>query len=315
MKIVFMGTPEPAAQILEDLQKTQHKIICVVTQPDRKKGRGQKIVFSEVKEAALKYGLPLEQPEKVKSNAVFASFLKSIKPDIVIVVAYGKILPKEILDIPKYGCINVHASLLPKYRGAAPIQWALLKGEKETGITIMKLDRQLDTGDIIFQEKVKIAEEDDAPSLSKKLFAIGSKLLLLALEQIENKKVKSVPQDESQATYAPSLTKESGELDWRKTAEEIHNRVRAMVPWPGANTFYNKKILKIWKTKVVQINLATKFSEPGTIIEITKNLGFIVAAGSGNILILEVQPEGKKRISAYNFVLGYDVKIGDVLPK
>jgi methionyl-tRNA formyltransferase len=171
MKIIFMGTPETSAQTLKALLEAKHEILCVVTQPDRPKGRGQKISFSPVKELALKYALPLEQPEKIKGNEVFISFLRSLKPDLIVVVAYGKILPKEILDIPKYKCINVHASLLPRYRGAAPVQWALLNGEKEIGITIMKIDELLDTGDIILQEKIKVEEEDNTATLIKKLFS------------------------------------------------------------------------------------------------------------------------------------------------
>ena len=312
MKIVFMGTPETAATALEELVSSQHKIICVVTQPDRPKGRGRKLTFPPIKDVALKYNLPLEQPEKVKNNPTFISSLKSIKPDIIVVVAYGKILPKEILTIPEYGCINVHASLLPKYRGAAPIQWALLKGEKETGITIMKIDDRLDTGDIILQKKIKISDEDNTETLSKKLFAAGRKLLLKALEQIEEGKAKFVKQNEAEATNAPSITKESGELDWRKPALEIHNRVRAMVPWPVAHTFFQRKLLKIWQTTLYAKE--AKSHLPGTIEQVVKGTGFSVATGAGAILIREVQAEGKKRMPAHDFVVGRKIKIGDKIP-
>ncbi len=314
MKIVFMGTPEPAAAVLKEIISTKHQILCVVTQPDRPKGRGQKISFSPVKEAALKHGLPIEQPEKIKNNKIFISYLKSLNPDIIAVVAYGKLLPKEILEIPKHGCLNIHASLLPKYRGAATIQWALLNGEEETGITIMKIDELLDTGDIILQEKIKIEENDNAMVLFKKLFSLGGGLLLKALEQIEQGKAKYTPQNNAEATNAPAIAKESGEIDWRKSAIEIHNRIRAMIPWPVAHTFYKEKLLKIWKSDVHVADLETKYKLPGSIVHLVKNIGFIVATGKGHLLILEVQPAGKKRMGAYNFVIGHDVKIGETLP-
>jgi len=314
MKIVFMGTPEEASAVLQALLTSKHEILAVVTQPDRPRGRGQKVSFSPVKEAALKHSLPIEQPEKVKGSEVFVSFLKSLHPDIIVIVAFGRILPKAILDIPRYGCINLHASLLPKYRGAAPIQWALLNGEKETGITVMKINELLDTGEIILQEKVKIEESDKATTLSKKLFALGGKLLLGALEQIEQGKAKYISQNEPGATYAPALTKESGEIDWKKSAAEIHNRVRALIPWPVAHTFYQKKLLKIWKTEIHVADLETKYKLPGTIVQIVKNIGFIVATGKGHLLVLEVQPEGKKRMGAYEFAIGHAVKMGEVLP-
>ena len=314
MKIVFMGTPETSAAILEDLIRAKHEILCVVTQPDRPKGRGQKITFPPVKETALKYSLPVEQPEKIKKNEIFFVFLKSLRPDIIVVVAYGRILPKEILDVPQFGCINVHASLLPKYRGAAPVQWALLKGEKETGVTIMKINELLDTGDIILQEKVEIEDRDTAETLAKKLFNLGGKLLLQALERIEKREAKYVPQKETEATQAPAITKESAEIDWRKSAREIHNRIRALIPWPVAHTFYKEKLLKIWKSEIYVADLETRFKLPGSMVQIVKHTGFIVATGKGHLLVLEVQPEGKKRMPAYDFVIGHDVKIGETLP-
>ncbi len=314
MKIVFMGTPEQAASILELLISAEHEILCVITQPDRPKGRGQKISFPPVKELALKYALPIEQLEKIKGNQIFISFLASLKPDIIVVVAYGRILPKEILNIPKYGCINVHASLLPKYRGAAPVQWALLNGEKETGVTIMKIEELLDTGEIILQEKIKIEENHNTLTLSEKLFKLGGELLLKVLKQIEQGKAKYTPQNEAQATNAPAITKESGEIDWRKSAIEIHNRVRAMIPWPVAHTFYKEKLLKIWRSELHVADLEIRYKLPGTIVQIIKNVGFIVGTGKGHLLVVEVQPEGKKRMPAYDFAIGHDVKIGETLP-
>lgn len=311
MKIVFMGTPEQSAAVLADLLAAKHNILCVITQPDRPKGRGQKVAFSPVKDLALKNDLPLEQPEKAK-DAV--ALIRSLAPDIVVVVAYGKLLPRELLNVPKYGCVNVHASLLPKYRGAAPVQWALLKGEKETGITIMRIDERLDTGEIISQKKVRIEEEDDAGGLMQKLFACGSKLLLEALKKIEKGEARYVPQNEADATFAPAISKESGELDWKKSAAEIHDRVRALVHWPVAQTFYREKRLKIWKSRVHLADLSSREHVPGSIVEIVKNEGFIVSTGRGHILIQEVQTEGGKRMKAYDFVIGHDVKIGETLP-
>jgi methionyl-tRNA formyltransferase len=314
MKIIFMGTPRHSADLLQLLIKSQHEIVCVVTQPDRPKGRGKQIAFSPVKELAIQKGLPLEQPEKVKNNKVFASTIKSLSPDLIVIVAYGQIIPKEILDIPKYGCINVHASLLPKYRGAAPVQWSILNGETETGVTIMKIDEMLDTGDIILQEKVSIGEDDSSVLLMDKLFNVGGKLMQEAVSQIEKGTAGYLKQNDAEATFAPSLTKESGEIDWRKSAIEIHNRVRAMNPWPVAHTFFREKRLKILETKLHVIDFETKYKDPGTIIEIVKNVGFIVATGNGHILVSRVQIEGKKAMKSSDFVNGHDVKIAETLP-
>jgi len=311
MRVVFMGTPEPAATALKALISAGHEIALVVTQPDRKKGRGQKLSFPAVKEVALQNNLPLEQPEKLKGNKVFASLLESLEPEIIVVVAYGKLLPREILDLPKHGCLNVHASLLPKYRGAAPVQWAILKGEKETGITIMKLDELLDTGDIILQEKVAISDEDTTLTLLEKLFAKGGKLLLKALEQIESNTAKFQKQKDSEATFAPSIQKESGEIDWQKSSLDLHNRIRAMIPWPGAHTIFHGKLLKIWQAKPYNY---TSQAKPGTVVEIIKNQGFVVKTGQGHLKILEVQLAGKKRLSAFQFIIGHDVKSGETLP-
>ncbi len=308
-----MGTPEPAAKILKTLIESNHEIACVITQPDRPKGRGKKIVFSAVKEIALQNDLAIEQPEKVKNNPVLASLIKSLSPDIIVVVAYGQILPKEIIEIPKYKTINLHASLLPKYRGAAPVQWALLNGEKETGITIMRINEQLDAGDIINQAKVKIELDDNTETMLAKLFEKGKDLLLLTLRQIEEAKVHYLKQDNSQATLAPSITKESAEIDWKKSAQDIHNRVRAMVPWPVVHTFCQEKLLKIWKTALTK-DCETIHKVPGEILEIVKQKGFVIATGKGALLVLEVQLEGKKRMSAHDFIVGKRLIIGDKIP-
>jgi len=314
MRIVYFGTPRPSVEILKLLLEQKYEIICVVTQPDRPRGRGQKLSFSPVKEVALRYGLPLEQPEEVKNNAVFRSYLESLGFDLGIVVAYGKILPKEILAIPRLGFINVHASLLPKYRGAAPIQWALLKGEEETGVTIFKLTELLDAGPILAQKKLKIEEDDNAETLTRKLFALGGELLLESLPKLEKGEAEFIPQNEAEVTFAPSLTKESGEIDWHKSALEIHNRVRALYPWPTAHTFYRGKRLKVLKTKATVPDLKVKLKLPGTVLEIIKEEGFVVATGAGNLLVLEVLPEAGKRMKACDFVGGYGLEVGEVLP-
>jgi len=314
MRIVFMGTPDPAATVLKALKLAGHEIVLVVTQPDRKKGRGQQISPPPVKTVALASSLTVFQPEKIKNNPEFVARLKSLKPEIIVVVAYGKILPKEILELPKFGCLNVHASLLPKYRGAAPVQWAILKGEKETGITVMKLDEGLDTGEIILQEKVAIESVDTTETLLAKLFAQGSQLLLQALAQIKDGTAKYQKQKESDVTYAPLLDKEAGTIDWQKPALDLDQRVRAMIPWPGAQTFFRGKSLKLWQVKPVGLRRGFESSPVGTIIEIIKNQGFVVMTGNGSLLVLEVQAAGKNRVSAYQFAIGHDVKIGESLP-
>jgi methionyl-tRNA formyltransferase len=314
MKIVYFGTPEPSAKILELLLEHKYEILCVVTQPDRPRGRGQKLSFSAVKEVALRHGLPLEQPEEVKNNSVFKTYLQSLGFDLGIVVAYGKILPKEILVIPRMGFINVHASLLPKYRGAAPIPWALLKGEEETGVTIFKLTELLDAGPIVAQRKLRIEEEDNTETLTRKLFALGAELLLESLPKLEKGEVEFIPQNEAEVTFAPSLTKESGEIDWHKSAFEIHNRVRALYPWPTAHTFYRGKRLKILRTRIMIPQLTPKLPLPGSILQIVKEEGFVVATGAGGLLILEVLPEAGRRMKAYDFVMGHGLREGDTFP-
>ncbi|MBN3032560.1 MAG: methionyl-tRNA formyltransferase [Candidatus Saganbacteria bacterium] len=314
MKLVFFGTPGPAAGILKILLDAKQDIAAVVTQPDRPKGRGRKVSFSSVKEIALKSGLPLEQPDSVKNNPAFKAYLSSLKPDLGVVVAYGRILPQEILGVPKHGFINVHASLLPKYRGAAPIQWALLNGEKETGVTIFKLVEALDAGPVLASQAVPIEDEDNAETLTKKLFDVAGPLLTKTLREIETGADKYLTQDEAQATFAPTLTKESGEIDWRKPAAEIRDRIRALVEWPVAHTFFRGRRLKIFKAELQLLDLVAREKRPGEIIELVRNEGILVATGRGDLLLSEVQLEGKKRIKAYDLVIGHDVKNGEILP-
>ncbi|HTY13259.1 MAG TPA: methionyl-tRNA formyltransferase [Candidatus Omnitrophota bacterium] len=308
MKIVFMGTPAPAAACLQALIDAEEQIACVVTQPDRPKGRNLRVTASPVKELAMKYKIPVESPEKAK-DPIFINKIRSLDPELIVVVAYGKILPKELLSIPKRGAINVHASLLPKYRGAAPVQWALLNGDNETGVTVMQISETLDTGDIILQDTVTIDPQDNSATLLDKLFARGAQTLLLVVDQIKKGTAKASPQNETEATYAPSITKESGEIDWKRSAMEINNRVRAMIPWPVAHTFYKGKMLRLWSAEPVSV--PGKF-QPGEIVDVRDDL--IVACGAGSLLIQELQLEGGRKMGAHDFVRGHRLAIGDSFP-
>jgi methionyl-tRNA formyltransferase len=314
VKIVFFGTPQPAADILQLLLTGEHSVVGVVSQPDRPQGRGLKLGFSPVKELALKHALPLEQPEKLKGNDAFRRFLADLQPDLAVVVAYGKIIPAEILALPQHGFINVHGSLLPKYRGAAPVQWALLNGEKETGATIFKLVPALDAGPVIAQEKLAIAADDNYETLLKKLFTAAGPLLLKTLAEIGAGRARYAPQAEAAATFAPVLTRESGALDWKKSAAEVHDRVRALVAWPGAATLLGGQPLKILRSQIGVVDLAARSREPGTIVQLVKDDGFIVATGRGDLLVQEVQPAGGKKMGAYAFALGHRLSVGTVLP-
>ena len=245
-RIVFFGTPSFAIPTLEGLLRGPDKVVGVVTQPDREKGRGRKVVFSPVKELALQHGLNPLQPEKAKEEA-FQKSLEGLQADLCVVVAYGQILPESLLKMPKYGAVNVHASLLPKYRGAAPIAWAILQGEKVTGVTTMVMDEGMDTGDILLQAEVPIGAEDTCQALQDRLAALGAGLLIETLEKMKEGNIRPVPQDHSKATYAPPLKKEDGHIDWKKDAEEIDRRVRAFNPWPGAFTRWGDRLVRIYK--------------------------------------------------------------------
>ncbi|HPU63829.1 MAG TPA: methionyl-tRNA formyltransferase [Mobilitalea sp.] len=308
MKVIFMGTPDFAVNTLREIVKAGHEVIGVVTQPDKAKGRGGKLSFPEVKEAALELNLPIYQPAKVK-DPEFIQKIRDLKPEVIVVAAFGQILPKDILDIPTYGCINVHASLLPKYRGAAPIQAAIINGEKETGVTIMHMDVGLDTGDMILQEKVPIGEDETGGSLHDKLADLGAKLLVKALEQIKKGTAKRVPQDDSQATYAKMLDKEMGNIDFTKPAAYIERLIRGLNPWPSAYTKLNGKTLKLWKAAVKEYSACAK---PGEVVEVNKD-SIVVMTGKDALEILELQLEGKKRLSADEFLRGYKIEKGIVL--
>lgn len=297
MNIVFMGTPEIAAKSLEALLAAGHNIKAVFTKPDRPVGRKQILTSPPVKITAGNNNIPVYQPETLRDGVAYG-ILKEINPEVIVVVAYGKILPKEILNLPKYGCINAHASLLPKFRGSSPIQWAIVSGEKQTGITTMYMDAGIDTGDIIEKSVVEIGDNETAEDLFEKLSYTAGNLLCSTLEKIKNGTAVKTPQNNSEATYAPMIKKEMGKIDFSKTAEEIHNLVRGFYSWPAAYTFINGKRLKVYKTEVVYgIN-----AEPGTVIINGKQL--LVACINGAVRLCDIQLEGGKRITDTQFLLG-----------
>ncbi|WP_457569038.1 methionyl-tRNA formyltransferase [Desulfurobacterium sp.] len=306
--VVFMGTPDFAVPSLEKLiENDAFDVSLVVTQPDKPAGRGRKLKPPPVKLVAEKYGIPVVQPEKVKGNEKLFEKLRNIAPDFIVVAAYGKILPKELLEIPKIAPVNVHASLLPKYRGASPIQSVLLNGEEKTGVTIMRITEKLDSGDIYIQEETPISVDDTAQTLHDRLAVMGGDLLVKALPLIASGKLKPVPQSDSEATYCAQIKKEDGKIDWRDTAENIFNKVRAFTPWPSAFTHFNGKLLKITKALPVEGQ-----GKPGVVVDIDRE-GFYVGTGEGLLKVLRVKPEGKKEMSAGDFVRGYRLKTGDNL--
>ena len=299
MKIVFMGTPDFSVNALENIVKAGHDVVGVITQPDKPKGRGGKMQYTPVKEKALELGLDVYQPQRVKETE-FIEKLKEMNPDAIVVIAFGQILPKAILDMPKYGCINVHASLLPKYRGAAPIQWSVIDGEKETGVTTMYMNEGLDTGDIIDKVVVPIDKKETGGSLFDKLAIEGGKLILKTLIELENGTAVRTPQDDSKSNYAGMINKQLGKIDFNKSANEIERLIRGLSPWPSAYTKMDGKTLKIWDADVDD---SENDSAPGTITEVGKD--FIrVATGKGSLKILELQLEGKKRMKTRDFLNG-----------
>ena len=312
MKIVFMGTPDFAKESLKALYEAGYEILTVVTNPDRKQGRGMKMSVSPVKKFAEEKGLQILQPEKVRKNEEFISKIRDLKPDVICVVAYGKILPKEILDIPKCGCINVHGSLLPKYRGAAPIQWAVLNGDKTTGITTMYMDEGMDTGDMILKQEVEIGEEETTGELWDRLSGLGGELLVKTLEKIEDGIAPREKQSENY-TVAPILNKEMARIDWEKqTANEIHNLVRGLNPIMGAFTYINDKKIKFWKVRVKQEKDLEEFIDKnkvenaklGDVILADVKKGLFLKAKDGVLQVLEIQGENAKKMSAHDFLLG-----------
>ncbi|MCM1086873.1 MAG: methionyl-tRNA formyltransferase [Muribaculaceae bacterium] len=310
MKIVFMGTPDYAVGALRKIVEAGHQVAAVVTQPDKPKGRGKEMQMTPVKACALQYGLPVFQPVKIKAPEAVQK-LQSYGADIFVVAAFGQILSEEILQMPKYGCVNIHASLLPKYRGAGPIQWAILNGEKETGITIMQMDKGIDTGDILMQSVVPIDEKETGDSLHDKLADVGAELIVEALVRIEAGEVTPRKQKEEDSCYARMLQKSMGKIDWKQETVQIERMVRGLNSWPSAYTSYLGKTLKIWESSISGDKAASN-DAPGTITAVEKD-AFYVRTGDGTLKITQVQLEGKKRMSVKDFLLGYPVKIGDML--
>lgn len=308
MKIVFMGTPDFAKESLEAVYNAGHEILAVVTNPDRPKGRGMKFVASPVKEFALEKNLKIYQPEKVKNNVEFIEEIKRFKPDVICVVAYGKILPKEILEISKFGCINVHGSLLPQYRGAAPIQWAVLNGDKTTGITTMYMDTGMDTGDMILKEKIEIGEDDTTGDVWEKLSKIGANLLVKTLKQIEEGTAPRIPQG-TDFSMAPMLDKEMSKIDWKnKDAKQIKNLVRGLNPIMGTYSYLDGKKIKFWKVDALQDEDSNV--ENGTVIKADSKEGLYIKAKNGIIKVLEIQGENAKKMNIQDFLRGNKIEIG-----
>lgn len=310
MRVVFMGTPDFAVNTLKAIQKAGHEIVGVVTQPDKPKGRGKAMQFPPVKETALEYDLTVYQPERVKEES-FVATLRELKPDVIVVVAFGQILSKAILELPQYGCVNVHASLLPKYRGAAPIQWAVINGEKETGVTTMQMDEGVDTGDIFKSVVLQLDEKETGGSLFDKLAEAGAQLLIETLEDLENGTATRTPQKHENSTYVKMFDKKFGLIDFTKPAVEIECLIRGLNPWPSAFTGYKGKTLKIWDADVVS---GEAKGEPGQVVSVSKQ-ELLVQTGDGFLSLKEVQLEGKKRMEIDAFLRGNAVEEGIKLEK
>ena len=307
MRVVFMGTPDFAVGTLKALLQSRHQVVAVVTQPDKPKGRGKAMQFTPVKEVAVRAEIPVLQPKRVREPEVVEE-IRQFHPDVIVVVAFGQLIPKAILDMPQYGCVNVHASLLPKYRGAAPIQWAVIDGEEKSGVTTMQMDEGLDTGDMLLTEEVVLDPQETGGSLFDKLSEVGAGLLLKTLDELEAGNVQPQKQpSESTTAYAAMLTKKMGEIDWTQSAVQIERLVRGLNPWPSAYTHLGQKTLKIWRAAVHPSMVQTK--EPGTVILMDKK-HFGVQTGDGMLEILELQLEGKKRMDADAFLRGYQVEDG-----
>jgi methionyl-tRNA formyltransferase len=309
LRIIFMGTPELAVASLNALRHAPAlEVVAVVTQPDRPKGRDLKLQPSPVKEIAVRAGLPVLQPEKARDEHFLAELCR-LQPDLIAVAAFGQILPKSVLELPRFGCLNVHTSLLPKYRGAAPIQWAILNDEPETGVTIMKMDAGLDTGDILTQRATPIRPEDNAETLHDRLAQIGAELLVETISDYVAGKIPPRPQQAELATHAPKIRKEDGRIDWRLSARTIWNRVRAFTPWPGAFTHLTSppQLLKVWQAEVVSQN-----GPPGEILSADKT-GIVIGCGQDALRVLALQREGGRKMSAQEFLAGHALKPGQKL--
>lgn len=308
MRIIFMGTPDFSVGTLEALIEAGHEIALVVTQPDKPKGRGGKMQYTPVKEVAVEHGIPVYQPRRIREPECIEE-LRKYNADIMVVIAFGQILPKEILEMTPYGCINVHASLLPKYRGAAPIQWAVINGEKVSGVTTMQMNEGLDTGDMILKTEVVLDEKETGGSLHDKLAAAGAKLCVETLKALEEKTATWEAQGESTTEYAKMLDKKMGDIDWNQSAVSIERLIRGLNPWPSAYTDWNGKVMKIWEAEVVE-----KQTEevPGTIVDVEKG-GFLVQTGVNCLKVTALQIPGKKRMDAGAFLRGYQIEEHTIL--
>lgn len=305
MKIIFMGTPDFSVGTFEALIEAGHEIVLAVTQPDKPKGRGEKVQYPPVKEAALKRQIPVFQPKRVRAPECIEE-LRKYDADIMVVIAFGQILPKEILEMTPYGCVNVHASLLPKYRGAAPIQWAVINGERVSGVTTMQMDEGLDTGDMLMKTEIVLDEKETGGSLHDKLARAGAGLCVQTLEALKDGTVVREPQGESTTEYARMLDKGMGRIDWSKDAKSIECLIRGLNPWPSAYTEWNGRTMKIWEADVADID---EGREPGTVIRVERD-GFCVQTGRGSLKVRSLQIPGKKRMDAGAFLRGYQVDVG-----
>lgn len=309
MRLLFMGTPDISVPTLETLIASEHEVVGIVSQPDRPKGRGKQLQPTPVKEVAIKYDIPVFQPNKVRDEG-FIQSIEALDVDIAVVIAFGQILPKAFLELPRYGCINIHASLLPQYRGAGPIQRAVINGDTVTGITTMMMDVGMDTGDMLLKEEVAIDEKETGGSLFDKLSLIGGPLVLRTIKELEVGTLVRIPQNHDEATYAPMLDKKLGNIDWKKSAVEIERLIRGLNPWPSAYTYLGGKMLKLWEADVVEIENSA--STPGTISMPEKDQ-FIVTCGDKGLLIKSLQLQGKKRMATGDFLRGYSVDDGAIL--
>ncbi len=312
MKVVFMGTPDFSVGALEAIIAAGHQVTAVVTQPDKPKGRGKEIQVTPVKACALSHGIPVFQPVRVKEPEA-VEVLRGYEADIFVVAAFGQILSEEILSMPFYGCVNIHASLLPKYRGAGPIQWAIINGEKTTGVTIMQMDKGIDTGDMLLKREVEIDSGETGDSLHDKLAAAGAKLIVEALEKLERGELTPMKQPEDGASYAKMLKKSMGKIVWGQSAQRLDCLIRGLLSWPGAYTIFRGKTLKIWEEEAVgELQADLSDAEQGTVVCVEKE-AFYVKTGEGVLKILAVQPEGKRRMQVKEFLLGYPVEVGEKL--
>ena len=308
MNIVFMGTPDFAVPTLEKLINEGNNISCVVTQPDKPKGRGKKESMPPVKEAALKYGLEVLQPIRIKSDEEFITHIQSLNPDVIVVVAFGQILPKSVLDIPKYGCINIHGSLLPKYRGAAPIQWSIINEDPITGVTIMYMNEGMDTGDMILKKEMIISDQDTYETLHDKMKEVGANTLIEAMPIIESLGSR-IKQDEEEATYAPKIEKSLGEIKWNNNTSTVDALIRGVTPWPGGYTYYKGEVMKVWRAKKIQTCVE---GAPGAILGVDKD-GILVKTLDGALIIEEIQMPNKKRMPVCEYIKGNCIDIGTML--